>query len=64
MIKQGEELAKLLADDETYVFICGLKEMEKGVEEAFEKICSSHHMKWSDTRSAMRLTGRYHVETY
>lgn len=64
MVSQAKDLASLLRLDETYVYICGLKDMEKGVEEAFEKICSGDHMDWKEIKKAMKQTGRYHVETY
>jgi benzoyl-CoA 2,3-dioxygenase component A len=38
--------------------------MEKGVEEAFKKICSGNDMDWNEIKSAMKQSGRYHVETY
>tara|TARA_E500000305_G_C4029841_1_gene244450 strand:+ start:31962 stop:33185 length:1224 start_codon:yes stop_codon:yes gene_type:complete len=64
MLKQSDELASLLADENTHVYVCGLKGMEAGVEESFEKICSDHGLDWNDTKSQMRENGRYHVETY
>lgn len=64
MLAQSGELAKLMNDEETYVYICGLKDMEEGVEDAFNKICNEHKMQWADIKSAMKSSGRYHVETY
>ncbi len=53
-----------MASEDTYIYICGLKEMETGVEEAFEKICIDNGSNWSDIKLAMKQSGRYHVETY
>ncbi len=64
MIKQARKLAQLINSDETYVYICGLKGMEQGVEEAFEQICSDNDLSWIALKSAMKQSGRYHVETY
>ncbi len=64
MVGQAEELASLLASDDTYVYICGLKDMERGVEEAFEQICRKHQLEWTALKTQMRSSGRYHVETY
>ncbi|MEX0730227.1 MAG: benzoyl-CoA 2,3-epoxidase subunit BoxA [Aquisalimonadaceae bacterium] len=61
---RGDDLAELLGDDETYVFICGLKGMEQGVDEAFAHICGEHGLDWASLRVRMRETGRFHVETY
>ncbi|MFQ5622006.1 MAG: benzoyl-CoA 2,3-epoxidase subunit BoxA [Paracoccaceae bacterium] len=57
-------LAPLLADHDTYIYVCGLKAMESGVEDAFEAIARGAGQNWLEIRDAMRETGRYHVETY
>jgi len=44
---RGGELARLLKDGNSYIYICGLKAMEAGVDEAFAEICRSHGMDWS-----------------
>lgn len=64
MVSQSKKLAPLMASEDTYIYICGLKEMEAGIEEAFEKICIDNGSSWSDIKLAMRQSGRYHVETY
>lgn len=58
------EMARLLADAGTHVYICGLKGMEGGVDEAFADVCRGASLDWSKLKSAMRDGGRYHVETY
>ena len=64
MRSRAEAVASLLKDDNTFVFICGLKGMEKGVGQAFEEICSEHGLNWEALLPRMRASGRYHVETY
>ena len=64
MRKTGDGLADLLRDPKTHIFICGLKGMEAGVDEALADICREHGMKWSEVKPEMRSSGRYHVETY
>ncbi len=59
-----EEIAALIADPECHVYICGLRGMEIGVEEAMVSIAESVGLTWSDMRDVMRGEGRYHVETY
>jgi benzoyl-CoA 2,3-dioxygenase component A len=61
---RGDDVARLLADDDTYVYICGHKRMEHGVEEALTAICASHGMHWPSLHQDVREQGRYHVETY
>jgi len=59
-----DTLAELLASERTHIFICGLKGMENGVDEALADICRARSMSWSDIKPRMRGEGRYHVETY
>jgi benzoyl-CoA 2,3-dioxygenase component A len=64
MLTRSGDVAALLQDDNTHVYICGLKGMEQGVEESFGRICSEHALDWSELAAAMRSAGRYHCETY
>ncbi|MBL4907448.1 MAG: benzoyl-CoA 2,3-epoxidase subunit BoxA [Sneathiella sp.] len=64
MMEQSELVANLLKSENTYIYICGLKAMEDGVEESFETIASSSGLNWPDIRDQLREQGRYHVETY
>ena len=61
---EGAKMGELLADANTHIFICGLKGMEAGVEEALADVCRKHGMDWSRLKPDMRAGGRYHVETY
>jgi benzoyl-CoA 2,3-dioxygenase component A len=54
----------LLRQPNTLIYLCGLKGMEGGVDEAFTDICRQVGMDWATVKSAMRSEGRYHVETY
>lgn len=58
------DVARLLTNDNTFIFICGHKQMEAGVDAAFEDICAQHGIGWTDKRDELRASGRYHVETY
>jgi benzoyl-CoA 2,3-dioxygenase component A len=62
--ERGADVARLLQDDNTYVYLCGLKGMEKGVEEAFTALCQANGLNWNALRPQMLQQGRYHVETY
>ena len=63
MVESGE-IADLLNDANTYIYICGLRGMEEGVEKALISIAESVGLPWATLRNAMREEGRYHVETY
>jgi len=53
-----------LKNARTHIYLCGLKGMETGVDEAFADICRGSGLDWSALRAVMRAQGRYHVETY
>ncbi len=57
-------VAPLLRDGNTHIYMCGLKQMEAGVESAFADIAHGVGLNWETIRDGMRETGRYHVETY
>ncbi|NWG26694.1 MAG: benzoyl-CoA 2,3-epoxidase subunit BoxA [Pseudorhodoplanes sp.] len=64
MRQAADEVALFLGSDKTHVYLCGLKGMESGVDEAFADICRSAGIDWQQLRADMRAQGRYHVETY
>jgi benzoyl-CoA 2,3-dioxygenase component A len=62
--ERSEDVARLLADKNCHVYICGLKGMETGVAEAFRDVCRRHDMDWETLLPTLRAEGRYHLETY
>jgi benzoyl-CoA 2,3-epoxidase subunit A len=64
MRAQAGPIADLLKAEQGHIFICGLKGMEAGVEEALDGICRDHGLAWDALKPRMRASGRYHVETY
>ena len=62
--KESATVASLLASPATHIFICGLKVMEAGVEEALADVCRKTNLDWARLKPEMRASGRYHVETY
>ncbi len=62
--EQVEKVGNLLQDSNGHIYICGLKAMEQGVEEALKDIARGIGLNWVDVRDKMREDGRYHVETY
>ncbi len=64
LVNEQDHIAKLLHDPDAYIYICGLKAMEQGVDEALTGIAQSAGLDWGNVRDEMRKSGRYHVETY
>jgi benzoyl-CoA 2,3-dioxygenase component A len=61
---RGDDIAALIADDKTHLYICGHKRMEAGVSDALTDICAAHGIDWAAEQNRMRKQGRFHVETY
>ena len=64
LMVESEEIAEMLGDPRTHIYICGLRGMEEGVEKAFVNIAESVGVSWTALRQTMREEGRYHIETY
>jgi benzoyl-CoA 2,3-epoxidase subunit A len=62
--ERSADVARLLQDENCFVYICGLKGMEQGVDEAFRDACRAQGADWDALLPALRAQGRYHVETY
>src|SRR6185437_15869353 len=61
---RSADVARLLADANSYIFVCGLKDMEEGVDRAFRDACGAHGIDWDARLPELRAQGRYHMETY
>jgi len=61
---RSSDIAPLLTRATTYIYMCGLRGMEEGVEASLADICSSAGFDWNEIRAHLRETGRFHVETY
>lgn len=59
-----ERVTELLQNPKGHIYVCGLKAMEQGVEEALRDIARGIGLQWDELRDSMREDGRYHVETY
>jgi benzoyl-CoA 2,3-dioxygenase component A len=64
MRERAADLAPMLADANTYFYVCGLKSMEEGVLSAMRHIVESAGLSWDTVGSALKNEGRLHLETY
>lgn len=62
--EQAAELWKLIQQENTHTYICGLKGMEGGIDEALAAEAAKSGIKWSEYQKEMKKAGRWHVETY
>ena len=64
MRHRAADLARLLADQGTHFYVCGLKRMEEGVMLALRDIAIDAGLDWDSTLAALNREGRLHLETY
>ena len=62
--ERANDVAELLADDDTYIYVCGVKGMEDGVIQALDEAAASAGIAWAPLWSKMKDEGRIHFETY
>jgi benzoyl-CoA 2,3-epoxidase subunit A len=62
--ERGDKVAAMLRDENAYIYICGLKGMETGVEAAFRDVCRQRHLDWDELRPQLLERNRLHLETY
>jgi ferredoxin--NADP+ reductase len=64
MAEYTEDLWNLIQNEKTHVYMCGLKGMEKGMEECFSASAEKSGTTWKEFSKAMKKGKRYHVEVY
>ncbi len=64
MRERAADLGALLADPDTYLYVCGLKSMEEGVLLALCEVAERHGLAWASLAADLRTRGRLHLETY
>ena len=64
MRERAPDLAALLKDPQTFVYVCGLKSMEEGVVLALRDIAEEAGVAWETLGGALKREGRLHLETY
>ncbi len=62
--ERAVDVAAMLRDADTYLFVCGLRGMEDGVLLALADIASQSGMPWEPLWKQLRDGGRLHFETY
>jgi ferredoxin--NADP+ reductase len=62
--EHAAELWSLMQKDNTHTYICGLKGMEDGIDEALSAEAAKQGVNWTEYQRQMKRAGRWHVETY
>ena len=64
MHERSADVAALLKDPNTYVYVCGLRGMEAGVLDALRDAATSDGIAWDGLHAQLKQEGRLHLETY
>ncbi|EKQ69399.1 FAD-binding protein [Leptolyngbyaceae cyanobacterium JSC-12] len=62
--EHAEEMWELMQKPNTHTYMCGLKGMEDGIDEALSAVASKNGVDWKEFQRSMKKAGRWHVETY
>ena len=62
--EHAEELWSLIQKENTHTYICGLKGMEGGIDEALSAVAAKEDVNWIEYQKQTKKAGRWHVETY
>ncbi len=62
--EHADKLWELMQNPKTHTYICGLKGMEGGIDEALSAAAGKHGVDWVPFRKQMKKEHRWHVETY
>lgn len=62
--ERAADVAPLLQDANTFVYVCGLKSMEEGVVLALRDVVQSAGLNWDEIGGRLKKEGRLHLETY
>ncbi|MBE9178218.1 ferredoxin-NADP reductase [Oculatella sp. LEGE 06141] len=62
--EHADELWKMIQNPKTHTYICGLKGMEGGIDEALSVAAAKDGVEWKDYQKQAKKEGRWHVETY
>lgn len=64
MRERAADLAQWLKDDQTHIYVCGLRGMEEGVLQVLQEIAQGNGLVWPALWTRLKREGRLHVETY
>ncbi|XVE94551.1 hypothetical protein REPUB_Repub02eG0018300 [Reevesia pubescens] len=64
MAQYAEELWELLKKDNTYVYMCGLKGMEKGIDDIMTSLAAKDGIDWIEYKRQLKKAEQWNVEVY
>uniref|UniRef100_A0A0D3D7X1 Ferredoxin--NADP reductase, chloroplastic n=1 Tax=Brassica oleracea var. oleracea TaxID=109376 RepID=A0A0D3D7X1_BRAOL len=64
MAQYAPELWELLKKDNTFVYMCGLKGMEKGIDDIMVSLAANDGIDWFDYKKQLKKAEQWNVEVY
>jgi ferredoxin--NADP+ reductase len=64
VLENAEELFSWIENPKTHVYMCGLRGMEPGIDEAMTAAAAAKGLDWAELRPQLKKAERWHVETY
>ena len=64
VLEHSDEIFSMIEDPKTHVYMCGLRGMEPGIDEAMTAAAASKGLDWAELRPQLKKADRWHVETY
>ena len=62
--ENAEEIFSWIENPKTHVYMCGLRGMEPGIDEAMTVAATAKGLNWAELRPQLKKADRWHVETY
>jgi ferredoxin--NADP+ reductase len=62
--ENADEIFSWIENPKTHVYMCGLRGMEPGIDEAMTAAAAAKGLDWSQLRPQLKKAERWHVETY
>jgi ferredoxin--NADP+ reductase len=64
VLENAEEIFSWIENPKTHVYMCGLRGMEPGIDEAMSAAATAKGLDWATLRPQLKKAERWHVETY
>ncbi|MEY3964169.1 MAG: Ferredoxin--NADP reductase [Cyanobacteriota bacterium] len=64
VLEHADEIFAMIENPKTHVYMCGLKGMEPGIDEAMTAAAAAKGLNWAELRPQLKKAERWHVETY
>jgi len=64
VLENADEIFSWIESPKTHVYMCGLRGMEPGIDEAMTAAAAAKGLDWAELRPQLKKAERWHVETY